>query len=139
MVAQLATRLVSAPDDLDGWLRLGRAYTVLGETDKAVDAFDHATRLKPGDVEIPLREVEAMLANRKPTDAIPPRVVTLLDQIDTISPDRPEVLWYRGVIAVRNGQRDDARRDWQHLLTLLPADGEDHKVVVEALQAIDKP
>jgi cytochrome c-type biogenesis protein CcmH len=139
MVAQLAARLVSTPDDLDGWLRLGRAYTVLGETDKAVDAYDHAVALKPGDVEIPMQEVEAMLANRKPDDAIPARVVTLLKQIDAVAPDRPEVLWYLGVVAVRNGQRDDARRDWQHLLTLLPADGEDHKTVVEALQAIDKP
>jgi cytochrome c-type biogenesis protein CcmH/NrfG len=104
-----------------------------------VDAYDHAVALKPGDVEIPMQEVEAMLANRKPDDAIPARVVTLLKQIDAVAPDRPEVLWYLGVVAVRNGQRDDARRDWQHLLTLLPADGEDHKTVVEALQAIDKP
>ena len=139
MVAQLAARLASAPDDLDGWMRLGRAYTVLGETDKAVDAYDHAAKLKPGDVEIPMQEVEAMLANRKPDDAIPARVVTLLKQIQAVSPDRPEVLWYLGVVAARNGQREDARRDWQRLLPLLPADSEDHKTVVEALQTLDKP
>jgi cytochrome c-type biogenesis protein CcmH len=139
MVAQLAARMASAPDDPDGWLRLGRAYTVLRETDKAVDAYDHAARLKPGDVDISLQEVEAMLANRKPDDAIPPRAVTLLAQIEAVSPDRPEVLWYLGVIAIRNGDRDAARREWGRLLALLPAASEDHKTVAEALQALDRP
>jgi len=35
MVEQLATRLEEDPADPDGWLRLTRAYTVLGESDKA--------------------------------------------------------------------------------------------------------
>jgi len=79
-----------------------------------------------------------MLTNRKPDDAIPPRAVTLLKQIETVAPDQPAVLWYLGVVAARNGQRDEARRDWQRLLPLLPADGEDHKTVVDALQTLDK-
>jgi cytochrome c-type biogenesis protein CcmH len=138
MVEKLAAQLAGAPNNLDGWLRLGRAYTVLGEDDKAADAFDRAAKLKPNDVEIPLQEVEAMLTNRKPDDAIPPRAVTLLKQIETVAPDQPAVLWYLGVVAARNGQRDEARRDWQRLLPLLPADGEDHKTVVDALQTLDK-
>jgi cytochrome c-type biogenesis protein CcmH len=47
MVAKLAARLESQPNDLDGWLRLGRAYGVLGERDKAIDAYDQAQRLLP--------------------------------------------------------------------------------------------
>ena len=35
MVDQLATRLEAEPADPDGWLRLARAYVVLGEADKA--------------------------------------------------------------------------------------------------------
>lgn len=38
MVFQLAERLKTEPDDLDGWRRLARAYTVLGETKKAAEA-----------------------------------------------------------------------------------------------------
>ncbi len=45
MVDRLATRLENEPDDLDGWLRLTRAYTVLGERDKATEALDRATEL----------------------------------------------------------------------------------------------
>lgn len=37
MVARLAERLASEPDDIDGWRRLARAYKVLGETEKAAE------------------------------------------------------------------------------------------------------
>lgn len=39
MVDQLAARLESEPADPDGWLRLARAYTVLGESAKAREAL----------------------------------------------------------------------------------------------------
>lgn len=42
MVDGLAARLKDNPDDLQGWLRLGRSYVVLGQRDKAVAAFDQA-------------------------------------------------------------------------------------------------
>ena len=35
MVDGLAERLETSPDDLDGWLRLAHAYTVLNEPDNA--------------------------------------------------------------------------------------------------------
>jgi cytochrome c-type biogenesis protein CcmH len=38
MVASLAKRLESEPDDVDGWLRLIRSYVVLGRSDDAADA-----------------------------------------------------------------------------------------------------
>ena len=45
MVAGLAERLESEPDDLDGWLRLSRAYLVLDERDKAAAAVSRAEGL----------------------------------------------------------------------------------------------
>lgn len=47
MVERLAARLNDNPDDRDGWLRLARAYEVLGEPEKAADArarAEEATR-----------------------------------------------------------------------------------------------
>ena len=52
MVERLATRLEDEPDDLDGWMRLGNAYSVLGDTAPAIAAFEHAEILLsevPGD------------------------------------------------------------------------------------------
>lgn len=51
MVAQLASRLDASPNDLGGWLRLIRAYSVLGEQDKAAAALDRARNLFVNDAQ----------------------------------------------------------------------------------------
>lgn len=45
MVQRLADRLKDEPDDLDGWLQLGRAYSVLGNVVAAKDAYQNAVVL----------------------------------------------------------------------------------------------
>ncbi|MGQ3672874.1 c-type cytochrome biogenesis protein CcmI [Xanthobacter sp. TB0136] len=42
MVSRLEDRLNDEPNDLDGWLRLARAFTVMGENDKAKGALEKA-------------------------------------------------------------------------------------------------
>ena len=51
MVDRLATRLKQNGDDVEGWLRLVRAYMVMGERDKAVSAQTEARQAVAGDVE----------------------------------------------------------------------------------------
>jgi cytochrome c-type biogenesis protein CcmH len=51
MVERLATRLKQDGADLDGWLRLVRAYTVLGEPDKAKAAAADARSALAGEPE----------------------------------------------------------------------------------------
>ena len=51
MVERLASRLKQDGADLDGWLRLVRAYTVLGEPDKAKAAAADARSALAGDAE----------------------------------------------------------------------------------------
>ena len=48
MVARLADRLHDNGDDVEGWLRLVRAYVVLGDRDKAKSAADDARRALAG-------------------------------------------------------------------------------------------
>jgi cytochrome c-type biogenesis protein CcmH len=53
MVAQLSDRLHANGDDVDGWLRLVRAYVVLGDRDKAKGAADDARQAlssRPDDI-----------------------------------------------------------------------------------------
>jgi len=51
MVDRLATRLKQDSNDVDGWLRLVRAYMVLGERDKAKNALADARQAVGGDAE----------------------------------------------------------------------------------------
>ena len=49
MVARLAERLKTDGSDVEGWLRLVRAYVVLGERDKASEAVGSARRALASD------------------------------------------------------------------------------------------
>jgi cytochrome c-type biogenesis protein CcmH len=51
MVERLATRLKQNGDDVEGWLRLVRAYMVMGERDKAVSALTDARQAVANDAE----------------------------------------------------------------------------------------
>lgn len=51
MVDRLATRLKQNGDDVDGWLRLVRAYLVMGDRDKAVGASADARQAVAGNAE----------------------------------------------------------------------------------------
>jgi cytochrome c-type biogenesis protein CcmH len=67
MVERLAERLQREPGDVDGWLRLGRAYAVLGDGQRSRDAYRRATEADPGrgDAREALSRAEAALAPAK--------------------------------------------------------------------------
>jgi cytochrome c-type biogenesis protein CcmH/NrfG len=60
MVARLAERLKQDGSDVEGWLRLLRAYKVLGERDKANAAAADARRALAGDPE-KVRRIEDLI------------------------------------------------------------------------------
>jgi cytochrome c-type biogenesis protein CcmH len=62
MVGRLAARLADQPDDVAGWARLGRSYMVLGQPDKAREAYAHAVKLKPDDPALKQALAEASTA-----------------------------------------------------------------------------
>jgi cytochrome c-type biogenesis protein CcmH len=62
MVDRLATRLKQNGDDVEGWLRLVRAYMVMGERDKAVSAVLDARQAVADDAER-LRQLNEGLKN----------------------------------------------------------------------------
>jgi cytochrome c-type biogenesis protein CcmH len=138
MVANLAAKQKADPSNLDGWLRLARAYTVLHDPDKAADAYDKAAGLKPGDVSIPLQEVQALLSNRPPTEKLPPRVIDLLKHVQATDPEQPLVLWYLGMAAVQDAHPDEARRYWGTLLTKVPPGSDDAHMIQSALDTLPR-
>jgi cytochrome c-type biogenesis protein CcmH len=136
MVAQLAARLEANPNDFDGWMRLGRAYAVLAEPDRAADAFVHAASLRTGDAAPLLQGVKAMTEAQKENAPIPQRAVDLLRRAEAIDPKQPETLWYLGLAEAQAGHRDAARSVWERLLAVLPAGGEERKLVTDAIAAL---
>ena len=62
MVERLATRLKQNGDDVEGWLRLVRAYMVMGDRDKAKSALGDARQAVANDAER-LRQLNEGLKN----------------------------------------------------------------------------
>jgi cytochrome c-type biogenesis protein CcmH len=62
MVERLATRLKQNGDDVEGWLRLVRAYMVMGDRDKAKNALSDARQAVANDAER-LRQLNEGLKN----------------------------------------------------------------------------
>jgi cytochrome c-type biogenesis protein CcmH len=62
MVERLASRLKQNGDDVEGWLRLVRAYMVMGDRDKAKGALTDARQAVANDAER-LRQLNEGLKN----------------------------------------------------------------------------
>ena len=136
MVDRLAARLEAEPGDADGWQRLGRAYLVLGARELAIAAYARAGALRPDDMAVALAEAQAWLDGQPPTAAFPPRVLELLRRIIADDPKQPSALWHLGVEAARRGAMDEAITLWDRLITVLPEDGEDARMVRAAVAAV---
>jgi cytochrome c-type biogenesis protein CcmH len=136
MVDGLAAKLAADPGDVDGWAKLGRAYGVLGEHDKAVDAYAHAEQLRPDDPRILLAEAELLVPRGLPQTPLPERLVTLLRRVDALDARQPAALWYLGVAAMQQRDFAAARGYWQRLLEVLPSDADQQQAVAAALDAL---
>ena len=136
MVEKLASRMEAEPNDLDGWMRLGRAYAVLGDMDKAAGAFQRAIALKPGDTGVMQQAVQGLLANQPATAPVPQAAIAILRQIEASTPGQPAVLWYLGLAAAQTGKPDEARAYWARLVTALPPGAEEAKTVKAAMEAL---
>lgn len=111
MVAKLEDRLKQQPDDIDGWLMLGRSYVTLQRFDEAVAAYDHAERLGNG------QNVEALLGfgealSLRSGGEITPQVARLFEQAVTLAPDNTKALLYGGFAAAVRGDAGLARQRW---------------------------
>ncbi len=118
MVGQLAARLEDNPDDLQGWLRLARSYTVLERPEQARDALARAVELAPENVEVLSRYARALrdAAGRRQTA----KSVEVSQRILELDPKNPEALWFVGIHHASEGRRDKARALFDKALAQLP-------------------
>jgi cytochrome c-type biogenesis protein CcmH len=135
MVGKLADRLRQNPDDADGWTRLGRAYTVLNQPDKAVDAYAHAAKLKPDDVDLKQQYAEAIV-EAGGGDDLPDAATVLFRQVLDADPQNAEALWYVGIAEASSGHAQTAHDLWTKLLAQLPADAPVRQQVQDRIAAL---
>lgn len=138
MVEGLAARLEQQPDDLDGWLRLGRSYGVLDRPQDAAAAYARAAALSPDDPEILAAQVRALMATS--ADGVPSaETVAVLQRLHALEPDNGMALWLLGVAALTDGRSDEAAGLWRQLLDMLPAGSEERRLLQQRLDDMAGP
>ncbi len=117
MVARLAKRLENEPDDVQGWLMLGRSHAALEQYPLAIRAFQRADRLEEG------RNAEALtgwaeaLVLSNPAE-IEGRAARLFEQALAIDPDERRALFFTALAAQRRGDSQLAIGRYQRLIDL---------------------
>jgi cytochrome c-type biogenesis protein CcmH len=115
VTATLEARLAKDPSDREGWRMLGRTYLVGGNAVKAAESYEKANALAPQkDIDLQLDLAEALVLTDDP--AVQPRAKAIIDDALAADAGNQKALWYQGVIAVRAGDNETAKKNWTKLL-----------------------
>lgn len=119
MLQRLEEKLSSNPQDVDGWMLLGKSYTTMGRFARAVDAYQQAYDLSKG------RNVEAAIGLGEAlafTDeaSLTGRAGQLFTEALAKAPNHPKALWYGSMSALQGGDLRLGRDRLQSLLAQNP-------------------
>jgi cytochrome c-type biogenesis protein CcmH len=122
MVANLAQRLKSQPEDAEGWMMLGRSYTALGRYPDAVLAFRRAVALAPGDATLlsDFADVLGMAQGRR----LAGEPAGLVQQALDIDPKHVKALALAGSAAFESRDYTAAQGFWERLIEVVPPDSD---------------
>jgi cytochrome c-type biogenesis protein CcmH len=130
MVAGLEQRLAASQpatpaeraEDRAGWLKLANARRVLGEYDKATQAYAKADALAPLEPRLLADWAETEVRQLKPGQPPGPAAVAVLERLEKAEPKNGLALFYLGAADFAKGDKPAAARRWKTLLAMLPSD-----------------
>lgn len=122
-VSGLAERLKNEPDDLEGWMLLGRAYKSMERFAPAREALANAIRLAPENPDVMVEYAEAMVL-ASDSRRFEGEARELLDRAIALQPGSQRGLWLLGVANYQQSKFADAATVWERLLALIPPDAE---------------
>ncbi len=112
-VEELAARLREEPDNLDGWLLLGRSYIILGRHSEAVLAYRQAAALAPDDSSVHSRLGESMVMAAE--GFVTPSARAVFETAFQIGPRDPAARYYLSLAAAQDGRLQEAFDGWRTL------------------------
>jgi cytochrome c-type biogenesis protein CcmH len=138
MVAGLQAKLDANPNDLQGWLKLGRSYRVLGEPGKATLAYAKAVGMAPDDADIALQRAQTLREAGGEDGPLTPELIEAYRHVASLTPDQPEALWILGLAAKQAGNTTEATKLFQQLLAQMKPDAPEAEDVKKQLAALPK-
>jgi len=119
----LAERMQQNPDNLEGWLMLGRTYVAIDQPAKALEAMERAYQLAPDNAGVMVGYAEALAANNgNQLDGQPAELIQAALERE---PDNASARWLSGMLAFQQARFAEAAATWQGILTELDPAGED--------------
>ncbi|MBQ0957576.1 c-type cytochrome biogenesis protein CcmI [Ideonella sp. 4Y11] len=131
MLASLTERLKAKPEDAEGWLMLGRSYSVLGRFSEAVPAYRKVLALQPanGQALADLADALAMV-NGRSFQGEPTQLIAAALKAE---PDNLKALALAGTLAFETGDAKTAVRHWERAVKVGPPDSDLVKQLQSAL------
>lgn len=132
MVAGLEARLQANPNDLEGWLMLGRSKGVLGRPQESVEAYRKAAAVAPEDPRALGALAEALVTAAQ--GVVTPEAKGLFERVTAQDPQDPRPDFYLGWADAQAGDFHAALERWRRLLAATPADAPWRPRVVDAIR-----
>jgi cytochrome c-type biogenesis protein CcmH len=126
MVAGLAAKLESEPDNLQGWAMLARSYKAMRRPAEAERAYEKAFALVEQDPQL-LADYADLLASK--TGDLAGRPEELIARALKLDPDHLQSLWLAGTAAFNRADYAKAVEHWQRAQRQLPPESEDAQML----------
>lgn len=120
MIGRLEERVAAAPEDLEGWLRLGNAYAMADRFEPAADAYRRAIELRAD-----VAPLHAALAEALTLDAggiVTGQAQAAIERALELDPKEPRARFYQALELTQRGERQQALDAWVRLAADSPAD-----------------
>jgi len=116
---ELEAKLRANPNDVDGWMLLGRSYVAVSQPTKAITPFQHAFDLTKGqDVNAMIGLGEALALSDE--SSLQGRAGDLFNAALEKAPNHPKALWYGSISALMRGDLRVGRDRLQLLMAQNP-------------------
>ena len=127
MVSKLAQRLQENPQDIEGWVMLGRSMSVLGRYNEAVMAYENAIQFAGEDPNVLTDYADALAMAGG--ESLEGRPMEMLQKALSIDPNNQKALWLAGTGLFERGDFAGAIEYWGRLMNMLPPDSEDYEAM----------
>ncbi len=123
LAERLAERMQKNPNDLRGWLMLGRTYNALHKPARAVAALEKAYALAPKQPEVLTAYAEALATNNG--NRLEGRPAELIKTALDIDPQNVSARWLSGLLSFQQGEYTKAASQWEGMLARFEPKGKE--------------
>ncbi|HTJ55193.1 MAG TPA: c-type cytochrome biogenesis protein CcmI [Nitrosospira sp.] len=118
VLENLIARLKNQPDDMEGWLMLGRTYAMMQRFSEAKEVYEKVLALAPENPEVitDYADIVAMTNN----GSLIGKPLELINKALRLDPQNPKALALAGTAEFERRRYKDAAAYWERLLVLVP-------------------